>query len=92
LPQGTDHGHSRQGPARRTDHRSAAGAARRGGLRLSAAQLLDLATATHEVTHNVGKAMRRELLRDTSNLRIEDPTGQVGCIRVHGYHPRSSAA
>jgi hypothetical protein len=57
-------------------------------MRMSSTQLLDLANATHEVTHNVGKALRRELLRDTSNLRLADPTTDVGPTRVPRRHPR----
>ncbi|KRF07320.1 hypothetical protein ASG88_00180 [Nocardioides sp. Soil777] len=56
-------------------------------LTLSTAQWQDLATATHEVTQNLATTMRRELLRDTSNLRMEDATRQVGRTRVHRRHP-----
>ncbi len=37
-------------------------------LRLQPTQMVDLAKATHEVTNNLGKALRRELLRGNSNL------------------------
>jgi hypothetical protein len=60
-------------------------------LRLTPTQLLDLANATHEVTHNAAKALRRELLRETSSLRIADPTGQVGHTRVYRKHPLERA-
>ena len=60
---------------------------RAGELSLNPAQLLDLANATHEATHTVGKALRRELLRDTTNLRMDDPTEQVGRTRVYRRHP-----
>ena len=56
-------------------------------MRLQPTQLLDLANATHEVTHNAAKALRRELLRDAGNLRLDDPTKLVGPTRVHRRHP-----
>lgn len=37
-------------------------------LRLQPTQMVELTKATHEVTHNLGKALRRELLRGNSNL------------------------
>ena len=40
----------------------------RRALRLQPTQMVELAKATHEVTHNLGKALRRELLRGNSNL------------------------
>lgn len=52
-------------------------------LTLSRPELHELASATHEVTQNLGRVLRREFLRDTSNLRIADPTHQVGDTRVH---------
>ena len=52
-------------------------------LSLTRPELHELANATHEVTQNLGRVLRRELLRDTSNLRIADPTHQVGDTRVH---------
>ena len=58
-----------------------------GGLRLEPAELLDLAAASHTVTHNAARTLRRELLRDTSILRIADPTQQVGPTQVLRYHP-----
>jgi len=36
-------------------------------------------------------ALRRELLRDDTNLRLADPTGQVGPTRVHRYSPLERA-
>jgi hypothetical protein len=56
-------------------------------MRMSPTQLLDLASATHAATHNAGKALRRELLRDTSNLRLADPTKAIGPTRVYRKHP-----
>ena len=56
-------------------------------MRVSPTQLLDLASATHEATHNAGRALRRELLRDTSNLRLADPTKAIGPTRVYRKHP-----
>jgi hypothetical protein len=56
-------------------------------LRMSPSQLLDLASATHEAIQNAAKALRRELLRDTSNLRLADPTKEVGPTRVPRGHP-----
>jgi hypothetical protein len=56
-------------------------------MRMSPAQLHELASATHETAHNAAKALRRELLRNSSNLRMEDPTQQVGRTRLHRYHP-----
>ena len=52
-------------------------------LTLTRPELHELANATHEVTQNLGRVLRRELLRDTSNLRIADPTQQIGNTRVH---------
>lgn len=49
---------------------------------LQPAQMSELAKATHEVTHNVGKALRRELLRGTSNLLDGHPRNQEGPVRV----------
>lgn len=37
-------------------------------LQLQPTQMVELAKATHQVTHNLGKALRRELLRGNSNL------------------------
>ena len=58
---------------------------------LSAEQLLDLAGATHDVTRIAARNLRRELLRDTGNLRTIDPFGQVGHTRVHKGHPLERA-
>ena len=51
-------------------------------IRLQPAQMLELAKATHEVTHNLGKGLRRELLRATSNLRDAHPRHLEGPVRV----------
>jgi len=51
-------------------------------LRLQPHQMLALANATHQVTHNLGRALRRELLRGTSNLRDADPHRATGPARV----------
>lgn len=64
---------------------------RAGEVSLNPAQLLDLANATHDATHTVGKALRRELLRDTTTLRMDDPTKQVGRTRVYRRHPLERA-
>lgn len=50
-------------------------------------QILTLANATHEVSHNLAQSLRRELLRDDSNLRIADITSEIGATRVRRYHP-----
>ena len=49
---------------------------------LAPAELLDLANATHEVTRNLAVTLRRELLRENTNLRIDDPTHAIGATRV----------
>jgi len=49
---------------------------------LPPAHLLELANATHELTHNLARSLRRELLRANSNLRIADPTNQIGATRI----------
>ena len=49
---------------------------------LASAELLDLANATHEVTCNLAVTLRRELLRENTNLRIDVPTHAVGATRV----------
>jgi len=41
--------------------------------RLQPHQMLTLANATHDVTRNLGRSLRRELLRSTSNLRDGHP-------------------
>ncbi|ABM10551.1 hypothetical protein [Paenarthrobacter aurescens] len=51
-------------------------------LALQPTQMVELAQATHEVTHNLGKALRRELLRGTSNLVDAHPRHRDGPIRV----------
>lgn len=49
---------------------------------LTSAQLLDLSNATHEVTHNLGKSLRRELLREDSNLGKAHPIHRNRVTRV----------
>ncbi len=44
--------------------------------------MLALANATHEVTHNLGRSLRRELLRTHSNLRDGSPRHAGGPVRV----------
>jgi hypothetical protein len=51
-------------------------------IQLQPAQMIELAKATHHVTHNLGKALRRELLRETSNLRDGHPRHEDGPVRV----------
>lgn len=51
-------------------------------LTFTSAQLLDLANATHEVTHNLATSLRRELLRDDSNLGMAHPIHQSRIVRV----------
>ena len=51
-------------------------------LTFTSAQLLDLANATHEVNHNLAKSLRRELLRDDSNLGRAHPIHQSRIVRV----------
>ncbi|MDP3892030.1 MAG: hypothetical protein Q8Q44_12435, partial [Nocardioides sp.] len=51
-------------------------------IRLQPTQMVELAKATHEVTHNLGKALRRELLRTNSNLRDGHPRHAEGPVRV----------
>jgi hypothetical protein len=51
-------------------------------LRLQPHQLLTLANATHDVTRNLGRSLRRELLRSTSNLRDGHPRHADGPLRV----------
>jgi len=45
-------------------------------------QMAELAKATHEVAHNLGKSLRRELLRDNSNLVDAHPRHKNGPVRV----------
>lgn len=52
-------------------------------LTLQPMQMLQLADATHQVTHNLGRSLRRELTRPGSNLRdarpaLEDAPFQIG--------------
>lgn len=49
---------------------------------LQPTQMVELAKATHEVTHALGKALRRELLRTNSNLRDGNPRHEEGPVRV----------
>lgn len=51
-------------------------------IELTPPQMLELAKATHEVTHNLGKALRLELLRGASNLRDAQPRFDDGPSRV----------
>jgi hypothetical protein len=51
-------------------------------LRLHPLQMLALANATHDVTHNLGMCLRRELLRGNSNLRDANPRHEEGPVRV----------
>ncbi|UUZ59589.1 hypothetical protein [Nocardioides sp. B-3] len=50
--------------------------------RLHPGQMAELAKATHEVTHNLGKGLRRELLRDNSNPVDAHPRHHDGPVRV----------
>ena len=49
---------------------------------LAPAELLDLANATHQVTRSLAVTLHRELLRENTNLRIDDPTRAIGATRV----------
>jgi hypothetical protein len=51
-------------------------------LRLNPLQMLALANATHDVTRNLGRCLRRELLRGNSNLRDANPRHEDGPVRV----------
>ena len=51
-------------------------------IRLQPTQMVELAKATHEATHNLGKTLRRELLRGNSNLIDAHPRHREGPIRV----------
>lgn len=51
-------------------------------IRLQPTQMVELAGATHEVTHNLGRALRRELLRTNSNLVDAHPRHREGPVRV----------
>jgi len=56
-------------------------------IRLQPTQMVELAKATHEVTHNLGKALRRELLRTNSNLLDAHPRHRDGPVRVGRRSP-----
>lgn len=51
-------------------------------LTLQPHQMLALANATHEVTYHLGRSLRRELLRSSSNLRDGSPRHAGGPVRV----------
>jgi hypothetical protein len=51
-------------------------------LTLQPHQMLALANATHEVTHNLGRSLRRELLRTNSNIHDGNPRHAGGPVRV----------
>ncbi|HEX3297203.1 MAG TPA: hypothetical protein VHR85_10350 [Nocardioides sp.] len=51
-------------------------------IKLQPGQMVELARATHTVTHNLGKSLRRELLRANSNLRDGHPRHEYGPVRV----------
>ena len=51
-------------------------------LSLQPHQMLALANATHHVTNNLGRSLRRELLRGHSNLRDGNPRHADGPVRV----------
>jgi hypothetical protein len=51
-------------------------------IRLKPTEMVELAKATHEVTHNLAKALRRELLRSSSNLLDAHPCHLEGPVRV----------
>ncbi|EON25010.1 hypothetical protein CF8_0909 [Nocardioides sp. CF8] len=51
-------------------------------IRLHPPQMAELAKATHEVTHDLGKGLRRELLRNNSNLVDAHPRHADGPVRV----------
>ena len=53
-----------------------------GDLRLGPTQMLELARTTHAATHNLGKALRRELLRTNTNLVDDNPRYEDGPRRV----------
>lgn len=56
-------------------------------IRLQPTQMVELAKATHEVTHNLGKALRRELLRANSHLIDVKPDRRLGSGRVTRRSP-----
>jgi hypothetical protein len=51
-------------------------------LTLQPDQMLALANAIDHVTHNLGRSLRRELLRSHSNLRDGNPRHEEGPVRV----------
>lgn len=59
--------------------------ARDGVLAFTPSQLNHIARATHQLTHNLGTTLRRELLRSDSNLRDAHPHHADGPVRV-GRH------
>lgn len=58
-----------------------------GDLRLGPTQMLELARTTHAATHNLGKALRRELLRTNTNLVDANPRYEDGPRRVPRRSP-----
>lgn len=59
--------------------------------RLTTAEAETLEAASRSACHNFGAALRRELVREDSNLRIADPTQQVGAARVTRRSPLGRA-
>ncbi|UUW92471.1 hypothetical protein [Pimelobacter simplex] len=51
-------------------------------LTLQPHQMLTLANATHEVTYNLGRSLRRELLRSNTNILNGSPRHAGGPVRV----------
>ncbi|WP_193604802.1 hypothetical protein [Nocardioides dongkuii] len=58
---------------------------------LTAREADDLEDASRAACRQFGIALRRELRRDDSNLRLADPSGQVGPTRVHRNAPLDRA-
>lgn len=56
-------------------------------IRLQPTQMVELAKATHQVTHNLGTSLRRELLRGNSHLVDADPKRVNGPTRVSRRSP-----
>lgn len=54
-------------------------------------ELRQLDVATASVCRHFGMRLRRELLRDDSNLRLADPSGEVGPARGHRRSPLDRA-
>lgn len=54
-------------------------------IELEPAQMVELAKATHEVTHNLGACLRHELLRNTGNLLDAHPRHGQDPIRPGRY-------